>query len=493
MPSVAKAGRHAQRALFELDSCEPTATPNRTPSGVAGRAKAVSLFSSAGIGDLGVVAAGLEIILANELLPQRVQLYRENFRHEIIEADIVAAKSAIIEAAHAKLAGEPLFLLYATPPCQGMSSNGMGKLKSEVAAGRRGAEDARNRLIIPTMDIAEQLRPIWLLLENVPAMASTRIRTYGNKNENIIDYVKRRLGPDYVGTAEVIACEDFGVPQRRKRMLAVFTRDPAAKEQFQRNGRSFFTASLHEPKRTLRDAISSLPPLDARPGRNEARDFHPYHFVPVMSELKYFWVQHTREGDTAFNNQCVNPRCLHKGTPGHRDIKVEGRWVSSKEIPIHCEKCGQLLPRPHVVENGSPRLLRGFHSAYRRMVWDEPARTLTQNFIYEASDNKVHPSQNRVLSVYEAMIVQTIDRYRYVFSLNGVELSAARIAEVIGESVPPYIIQKICEFMIAATGVANFPGSGPASPNSRDMLYTGKSQLGATALSERDSAVPTTT
>ena len=127
------------------------------------------------------------------------------------------------------------------------------------------------------------------------------------------------------------------------------------------------------------------------------------------------------------------------------------------------------------------------------MVWDEPARTLTQNFIYEASDNKVHPSQNRVLSVYEAMIVQTIDRYRYVFSVNGVELSAARIAEVIGESVPPYIIQKICEFMIAATGVANFPGSAQASPNSRDMLCTGKSQLAATALSERDAAVPTTT
>lgn len=493
MPSVAKAGCYVQRALFEHDSCDSTSTPNRATSGFAGHAKAVSLFSSAGIGDLGVLAAGLEIILANELLPQRVQLYRENFRHEIIEADIVAAKSAIIEAAHAKLAGEPLFLLYATPPCQGMSSNGMGKLKSEVAAGRRGPEDARNRLIIPTMDIAEQLRPIWLLLENVPAMASTEIRTHGNKNENIIDYVKRRLGPDYAGTAEVIACEDFGVPQRRKRMLAVFTRDPAAKEQFQRNGCSFFTASLHEPKRTLRDAISSLPPLDARPGRNEAREFHPYHFVPVMSDLKYFWVQHTREGDTAFNNQCVNARCLHKGTPGHRDIKVEGRWVSSKEIPIHCEKCGQLLPRPHVVENGSPRLLRGFHSAYRRMVWDEPARTLTQNFIYEASDNKVHPSQNRVLSVYEAMIVQTIDRYRYVFSVNGVEISAARIAEVIGESVPPYIIQKICEVMIAATGVANFPGSAPASPNSRDMLCTGKSPLAATALSERDAAVPTTT
>jgi DNA (cytosine-5)-methyltransferase 1 len=493
MPRRTRAGRHVQRALFEHDIYEPPSTRSRVPSQRTGRPKAVSLFSSAGIGDLGVLAAGLDIVLANELLPQRVQLYRENFHHEIIEADIVAAKSAIIEAARAKLAEEPLFLLYATPPCQGMSSNGMGKLKSEVAAGRRGPEDARNRLIIPTMDIAEQLRPVWLLLENVPAMASTEIRTHGNKTENIIEYVKRRLGTDYAGTAEVIACEDFGVPQRRKRMLAVFTRDPAAKEHFHRNGQTFFTDSLREPKCTLRDAISSLPPLDARPGQNEARAFHPYHYVPAMSDLKYLWVQHTREGDTAFNNQCINPRCLYKGTPGHRDVKVEGRWVSSKDIPIHCEQCGQLLPRPYVMENGNPRLLRGFHSAYRRMVWDEPARTLTQNFIYEASDNKIHPSQNRVLSVYEAMIVQTIDRYRYAFSVNGVELSAARIAEVIGESVPPYIIEKICEFMINTTGSPCPHGLVLAKTGGGSVLSTAESHTAAVPLSDRDAVAPSAT
>lgn len=82
------------------------------------------------------------------------------------------------------------------------------------------------------------------------------------------------------------------------------------------------------------------------------------------------------------------------------------------------------------------------------MLWDEPARTLTQNFIYEASDNKIHPEQNRVLSIYEAMIVQTIDRYPYHFSIDGKDIGAARIAEVIGESVPPYLIEKICEMMI---------------------------------------------
>ena len=429
--------------------------------------RAVSLFSSAGIGDLGVQAAGIDVVVANELLTSRVQLYQENFDHDIIEGDIRRTKKQILDAAHRRLGKSPLFLLYATPPCQGMSSNGMGKLKSEVASGRREGEDARNRLIIPTMDIACELRPQWLLLENVPAMESTMIRTHGVRQENIVSYVMRRLGDQYVGKAEVIACEDYGVPQRRKRLIAIFTRDPAGKAYFRANGDTFFTPGMREPKQTLRDAIEGLPRIDARPGRNSANEFNPYHYVPVMSDLKYLWVQHTNQGDTAFNNQCINPACRHKGTPGHRDVRIAGKWVSSKDIPIHCARCRQLLPRPHVIESGKPRLLRGFHSAYRRMLWDEPARTLTQNFIYEASDNKLHPTQNRVLSIYEAMVVQTISRYDYTFRIEGRDISAARIAEVIGESVPPYVIHKICNMMVAVSRRTRKPGSATAAKTRR--------------------------
>lgn len=438
--------RHHKKTLRS-----PDIPPPRVRRGQKRSLKAVSLFSSAGIGDLGVSAAGIQVILANELLGSRVELYRENFDHEIIEGDIHLKKRQILQAARGRLNGESLFLLYATPPCQGMSSNGLGKLKAEVASGRRDQEDSRNRLIIPTMEIARALRPTWLLLENVPAMETTVIRTHGTRLENIVDFVTRQLGKEYTGRAEVIACEDYGVPQRRKRLIALFTRDPAAKAYFEANGGTFFTASMKEPKCTLRDAIEHLPSLDARPGRNAAPDFNPYHYVPVMSDLKYLWVRHTRQGDTAFNNQCINPACRHKGTPGHRDVRIGGKWVSSKSIPIHCAQCGQLLPRPHVVEKGRPRLLRGFHSAYRRMLWDEPARTLTQNFIYEASDNKLHPTQNRVLSVYEAMVLQTISKYAYTFRIDGKDISAARIAEVIGESVPPYVIHKICNMMVAAS------------------------------------------
>ena len=169
-------------------------------------------------------AAGLEVVVANELLPQRVALYRENFQHPVLEGDIRKKKKEIIELA-TKMAGRELFLLYATPPCQGMSSNGLGKLNAEVAAGRRGHEDDRNRLVIPAMDVAIALRPRWVLFENVPGMERTTIRTSGSRSENIISYMARRLGPEYVGRAETVACEDYGIPQRRKRLITIFTRD----------------------------------------------------------------------------------------------------------------------------------------------------------------------------------------------------------------------------------------------------------------------------
>lgn len=59
--------------------------------------KALCLFSSAGIGELGIINSGIEIVLANELLPERVKLYKENFKTEnIIEGDIWELQEKIV-------------------------------------------------------------------------------------------------------------------------------------------------------------------------------------------------------------------------------------------------------------------------------------------------------------------------------------------------------------------------------------------------------------
>ena len=407
--------------------------------------KALSLFSSAGIGELGIERHGVEIVAANEIVKDRCALYRENHpQTTMYEGDIWELRSDLVKYVVDSIGQDELFLVYATPPCQGMSTNGAGKLTAEVAAGNRPTEDARNRLIIPAMDVISQLKPTWVLLENVPGMKDTVIRT-DDGPANILEYVAHRLGDDYVGCGEVISCSDYGIPQLRRRLITIFTRDQMGKQYFRLSGDTFFPPSHRTKPRTLRDVIGNFPPLDAVKGKESCPEFHPLHYVNVMTPEKYWWVTHTPEGDTAYNNQCCNPACGFQGNTRHIDKVQDGKWKSSKSTSIYCERCMQLLPRPTTIDprTGKRRLISGFHSAYRRMEWDKPSRALTRNFPFEASDNKIHPDQNRVLSIYEALVVQTIADYEYRWATAGLPVTRSLIARAIGESVPPKLIDLV--------------------------------------------------
>jgi DNA (cytosine-5)-methyltransferase 1 len=417
----------------------------------------LSLFSSAGIGELGIRASGLKIKVSNELLPERAALYKENYP-EVSEicGDIWNEQDEILNEWNKKVKCAP-FLIYATPPCQGMSSNGAGKLLREYREGRRQKEDPRNRLIIPTIHIIKKLKPTWILLENVPTMNNTVIKDENDHYINIIDYIGRELGDEYSGKAEVVNCADYGIPQMRKRLITIFTKDKNGKKYLEKNG-SLLPPRTHsesgdvftEPWVTLRDAIGNLPPLDGVKGKNENTEFNPWHFVPVMTKEKYWWMQNTPEGCTAYNNQCVNPKCNYQGNRLHGSNMEGGLHQSNKDTPIYCEKCGKLLPRPTIIDKktGVRRLIKGYDTAYRRMQWDAPAPTLTQNFIFESSDKKVHPDQTRVLSIYEAMILQTISDYSYSMTIDNKPISKNMCSEIIGESVPPKLIEIICRHII---------------------------------------------
>ena len=135
-------------------------------------------------------------------------------------------------------------IIYATPPCQGMSSNGAGKLLNEIRKGNRKPDDPRNRLIIPTMHIVKELHPLWFLLENVPTMNNTVIQDEDGNYINIINYVQRELGEEYQGIASVVNYADYGIPQTRKRLITIFTRSEKGKKYLQEH-RSFLPPETH--------------------------------------------------------------------------------------------------------------------------------------------------------------------------------------------------------------------------------------------------------
>ena len=187
---------------------------------------------------------------------------------------------------------------------------------------------------------------------------------------------------------------------------------------------------------TVRDAIGELPPLDAKDPRT-AKSSIPFHWVPTLDPRKYWWVEHTRPERSAFDNQCV--QCGFEENPSHcaqRDC--EGINRASLQTPLHCMKCGALLPRPSVERDGKLMIMRGFTSAYKRMSYDRPSPALTRNLSYACSDNKLHPDQNRVLSLLEAFRLHTLDRFVYEWRRrDGNKVSDKTIREVIGESIPP--------------------------------------------------------
>lgn len=419
---------------------------------------AISLFASSGIGDLALDALGVKVLVANEIVPERANLFRTNFpKTSMIEGDIWEKMDEIVVTTIEKLGNEELDFLLATPPCQGMSKNGQGKLLAEIRAGRRPVLDTRNRLIIPTIEIAKRLRPRILFLENVPEMRNTIIELETGKAVNIIDFIEQEMGTDYVGKAEVIEFANFGVPQRRQRLITVFSRDENLREEFERTGKILPEPTHSEenflgtkPWITVREVIGGLPALDGKDSETAVSSYHPLHFVPVLDPKKYWWIENTPPEKGAFDNQCVNPSCGFQGNDTHGSaLSSDGINQPKVSTPIYCLECGELLPRPYTEKDGQKQLMRGFTSAYRRMKWDKPSPTLTTNLSYPSSDQNIHPSQNRVLSLLEALVLHTVTDFDYKWMVS--EERPAKlglIRDSIGESVPPRGLKVLFEHLI---------------------------------------------
>lgn len=315
--------------------------------------KGISLFSSGGIGDLALSACGIDIILANEIVRERAELlaYNNKSTHVAI-GNIWEHKKYIVNKTRELLNGSQLDFILATPPCQGMSKNGKGKLLNGVRSGKRDAYDSRNRLIIPTIEIIAELLPNIVILENVPEMQHTNILHNGTPI-NIFDFINNSLAPlGYIGAPEVVEFANYGIPQKRQRLIAIYTRHQKLISVFE-DKKTLLPPPTHDKHgsngllswRTLRDAISHLPKLDGRTSKTACSDI-PYHRVPVLAHDKYYWISNTPKEQGAFDNPCIS--CGHNETQHGNQKDESGINRSSKNTPIYCSKCNSLLPRPWV-------------------------------------------------------------------------------------------------------------------------------------------------
>ena len=391
---------------------------------------AVSLFTNCGAGDVGFSRAGFRFDVLAEIDQCRLAVAQLNLPGPAgVAGDLRQTWRDVVTAYSTQAAREPPALLAACPPCQGLSSANGNRGREEDPD--TGSRDARNLLVVPIAAVATALAPRVIVVENVRAFLTRKVRHPRTREAVsaavlLISLLKER----YVAFPFLSNLADYGVPQTRVRSFITFVRRGEACLQLLRECDAVpYPIPTHAPDHggepvSLREALESfaLPALDAA-SVSSARSDLTLHFVPVWSSAQYNMVAAIPAGSGASaweNDDC--PACGRSGLA--RDLAC-------------CSTCKAPLQRPQVVVDGRARLVTGFRrSSYRRLSPDRPAATVTTSSNRIGSDRKIHPFENRVLSPLECQRLQTLpESFEWGEAVE--QGRSGFVREMIGEAVPP--------------------------------------------------------
>ena len=169
-----------------------------------GAPTAVDLFSGAGGITLGLVNSGFDVVFCSDRNRACELTHARNFPSiPFVKADIENLRAQDILRAAGLKRGQ-LDLLIGGPPCQGFS-----------IIGQRQLWDERNGLFRRFLDIARELQPKCVVIENVTGLATL------NKGAVLAEIGQSFFEAGYkVECAELLAAQ-YGVPQMRWRMFFI--------------------------------------------------------------------------------------------------------------------------------------------------------------------------------------------------------------------------------------------------------------------------------
>lgn len=327
--------------------------------------KVIDLFC--GIGGLthGLVKEGLDVVAGIDNDSSCKFGYEYNNKAQFIDSDILKVTPEQIN----KLFGtekNTFRVLAGCAPCQPFSKLNLNAITEKQ--------------LEPLGKFAEliaQTQPDIVSMENVSNLAVQ------NKYPAFTSFLKVLEDNDYHYKYEVVDVSEFGVPQKRKRLVLLASKF----------GEIQLIKRTHKDKRvTVRDVIKHLEPI--KDGETSEKD--PLHRARKLSPLNLKRIKATPHSGGSSNS-----------------------W--SEDLVLDC----------HKKESGKTYR----HTVYGRMKWDEPSPTMTTQCVGLGNGRYGHPTQNRAISLREAAIFQTFPK-NYKFIPSNEPLIINKVAKFIGNAVP---------------------------------------------------------
>lgn len=349
-------------------------------------AVALSFFSGAMGLDLGLERAGIKPVLACEFDKACRATIQDNRPDIALLGDINAYDAAQVREAAGLGKRQAIDLIAGGPPCQAFSSAGQ----------RRGFEDARGNVFLKYIDLAMELRPRILVIENVRGLLSAPLKHRPHEQRGkgfpslseaeqpggALRYVIDLLEAEGYGVSfNLYNAANFGAPQVRERVILVASRDGSCAPFLSPTHDQTGSYGL-QPWRTFRDAVTGL--------------------------------EETRQEYVRFPEK----RLVY-----YRQLTAGQNW---RNLPEALQR--KALGKSFEAGGGKTGFLR-------RLAWDKPSPTLVTHPAMPATD-LCHPQMDRPLSVQEYARVQQfpddwrfagtlLDRYRQIGNAVPVDLGAA--------------------------------------------------------------------
>lgn len=346
---------------------------------IRARPEVVDLFCGVGALSHGLMLAGCEIVAGYDIDGRCRHAFETNNGATFYPRDVSKLLASEI-AAH--FSGKVPTVLAGCAPCQPFSTYK-----------QRYAEDPQWGLVQKFAELASEVRPDFVTMENVPAL----LRYKGGA---VFEAFKRTLEAAGYSVAHIVArCELFGVPQRRRRLVVLASKNGVPPE---------LVPSV-SGYRSVQEAIGWLRPL--RAGETDAED--RLHTASALSPLNLQRIRASKPGGT------------------WRD------WPEALRAPCHRRPSGSSYP-----------------GVYARMQWSEPSPTMTTQCFGYGNGRFGHPEQDRAISLREAAILQSFPP-EYEFLRPDEEVNMKELGRWIGNAVPVKLAESIGRVIVAACEVAH--------------------------------------